>query len=83
MNEKMNKALIYFGRKDLTDGLYENDIDDNIQIFLTIRQMIKLYNLQSKIDKAIELYENTPINCDGVAEDLLDKIIFDILKEEK
>ena len=40
-------------------------------------------NLQSKIDKAIELYENTTINCDGVAEDLLDKIIFDILKEDK
>ena len=40
-------------------------------------------NLQSKIDKAIELYENTTINCDGVAEDLLDKIIFDILKENK
>jgi len=54
MNEKMNKALAYFGRKDLTDGLYENDIDDNVQVFLTIRQMIKLYNLQSKIDKAIE-----------------------------
>ena len=43
----------------------------------------KINNLQSKIDKAIELYENTPINCDGVAEDLLDKIIFDILKEDK
>lgn len=46
-----------------------------------------LYNkckyLQSKIDKAIECYENTPINCDGVAEDLLDKIIFDVLKEDK
>lgn len=44
---------------------------------------LKLNNLQSKIDKAIELYENTPINCDGIAEDLLDKIIFDILKEDK
>lgn len=51
MNEKMNKALVYFGREDLTDGLYENDIDDNVQVFLTIRQMIELYNLQSKIDK--------------------------------
>lgn len=57
MNEEMNKALIYFGRKDLTDGLYENDIDDNVQVFLAIRQMIKLYNLQSKIDKAIEFID--------------------------
>ena len=58
MNEEMNKALVYFGREDLTDGLYKNDIDDNVQVFLTIRQMIKLYNLQSKIDKAIEYIIN-------------------------
>lgn len=64
-----NYALKY--AKEL--GLVEEYIDyDDI-----------IYNLQSKIDKAIELYENTTINCGGVAEDLLDKIIFDILKEDK
>lgn len=63
MNEEMNKALRYFGREDLTDGLYENNIDDNVQVFLTIRQMIKLYNLQSKIDRAIEFVEKENKIC--------------------
>ena len=83
MNKKMNKALVYFGREDLTDGLYENDIDDNVQVFLTIRQMIKLYNLQSKIDKANEILnrpqfekDNIPCNCE---EDI--KELKEVLKE--
>ena len=93
MNEEMNKALVYFGRKDLTDGLYENDldilIDDNVQVFLTIRQMIKLYNLQSKIDKAIELNENIRkklLTCSSYEKDKVEDLLLeqlDILKEEK
>lgn len=76
MNEEMNKALRYFGREDLTDGLYENDIDDNVQVFLTIRQMIKLYNLQSKIDKSdelIETYKNERDTYKRLAEEYINK----------
>lgn len=95
MNENMNKALVYFGREDLTDGLYENDIDDNVQIFLTIRQMIKLYNLQSKIDKAVEYYETHQQECvigrnkdDKLIKDYYlpaqcSKKLYEFLKEDK
>ena len=96
MNEEINKALAYFGRKDLTDGLYENDldilIDGNVQVFLTIRQMIKLYNLQSKIDKAIEWIEQYEKQIGTLGETsksivLTDNVVIgnllDILKEDK
>ena len=76
MIEEMNKALVYFGREDLTDGLYENDIDDNVQVFLTIRQMIKLYNLQSKINKSdelIETYKNERDTYKRLAEEYINK----------
>lgn len=86
MNEKMNKALAYFGRKDLTDGLYENDIDDNVQVFLTIRQMIKLYNLQSKIDRANDYIDSERKKIQqhqySIGIRRLNKIK-DILKEDK
>lgn len=76
MNENNIKSLFPEGVETIT--ISKNDYD-RLYGQLTYENIV----LQSKIDKAIELYENTPINCDGVAEDLLDKIIFDILKEDK
>ena len=49
MKEEAIKALKQFGREDLIDSPYGYDIDDNIEIFMTIRQMIKYNNLQSQL----------------------------------
>lgn len=49
MKEDSIKALKQFGREDLIDSPYGYDIDDNVEVFMTIRQMIKYNNLQSQL----------------------------------
>lgn len=55
MEEEAIKALKQFGREDLIDSPYGYDIDDNIEIFMTIRQMIKYNNLQSQLKAKEEI----------------------------
>lgn len=55
MKEEAIKALKQFGREDLIDSPYGYDIDDNIEIFMTIRQMIKYNNLQSQLEAKEEV----------------------------
>lgn len=55
MKEEAIKALKQFGREDLIDSPYGYDIDDNIEIFMTIRQMIKYNNLQSQLKEKEEV----------------------------
>ena len=47
MNDKIKKALKQFNREDLIDDGYERDLDSNIEVFLTIKQMIYYNQLQS------------------------------------
>ena len=62
MKEEAIKALKQFGREDLIDSPYGYDIDDNIEIFMTIRQMIKYNNIQYQLKAKEE--ENEQLKAD-------------------
>lgn len=51
MSEEIKKAYKLFNREDLIDDGYERDLDSNIQVFLTTKQMINYMNLQQKVEK--------------------------------
>lgn len=80
MKEEAIKALKQFGREDLIDSPYGYDIDDNIEIFMTIRQMIKYNNLQSQLKAKEEVikeareYIDTKVISNGEIIDQLRKI---------
>ena len=52
---RLNLYRRNFGREDLIDSPYGYDIDDNIEIFMTIRQMIEYNNLQSQLKEKEEV----------------------------
>lgn len=74
MKEEAIKALKQFDREDLIDSPYGYDIDDNIEIFMTIRQMIKYNNLQSQLKAKEEVIKE--------AREYNQKIVDDYLKED-
>lgn len=51
MSEEIKKAYKLFNREDLIDDGYERDLNSNIQVFLTTKQMINYMNLQQKVEK--------------------------------
>ena len=78
MKEEAIKALKQIGREDLIDSTYGYDIDDNIEIFMKIRKMIKYNNLQSQLKAKEE--ENKQLKADygnlaQVERDFLKEII--------
>ena len=65
MNEEMIKAVKQFGREDLINSPYGHDIDENIEVFMTIREMIKYNNLQNNwnelkkfVEEKMSVYEH-------------------------
>ena len=61
MNNKINEALKQFNREDLIDDGYERDLDSNIEVFLTIKQMIYYSQLQSNWNSLRECIKWQPI----------------------
>ena len=51
MSEEIKKAYKLFNREDLIDDGYERDLDSNIQVFLTTKQMINYMDLQQKVEQ--------------------------------
>ena len=51
MSEEIKKAYKLFNREDLIDDGYERDLNSNIQVFLTTKQMINYMNLQQKVEQ--------------------------------
>ena len=51
MSEEIKKAYKLFNREDLIDDGYERDLDSNIQVFLTTKQMINYIILQQKVEQ--------------------------------
>lgn len=49
--EEIRQALVKFDREDLLFGNNDIYLDDNVEVFLTISQMIKFNNQQKKIDQ--------------------------------
>lgn len=49
--EEIRQALIKFDREDLLFGNNDIYLDDDVEVFLTISQMIKFNNQQKKIDQ--------------------------------
>ena len=78
MSEEMIKGLKQFRREDLITSPYEYDIDDNCEVFMTIREMIEYSNLQQEnnqlksVIKEIREYiitttnRNKELNCTGL-----------------
>lgn len=77
MNDKINEALKQFNREDLIDDGYERDLDSNIEVFLTIKQMIYYNQLQSNWNGLRELIEEEKTRlakeCSHTYEDSLGK----------
>ena len=59
MNDEIKEALRQFNREDLIDDGYERDLDSNIEVFLTIKQMIYYNQLQSNWNSLREWLEET------------------------
>ena len=57
MNDEIKEALRQFNREDLIDDGYERDLDSNIEVFLTIKQMIYYNQLQSNWNSLREWLE--------------------------
>ena len=51
MSEEIKKAYKLFNREDLIDDGYERDLDSNIQVFLTTKEMINYMDLQQKVEQ--------------------------------
>ena len=49
--EEIRQALVKFDREDLLFGNNDIYLDDNVEVFLTISQMIKFNNQQKVIDQ--------------------------------
>ena len=62
MNDEINEALRQFNREDLIDDGYERDLDSNIEVFLTIKQMIYYNQLQSNWNSLREWLESRTNN---------------------
>ena len=85
-NENMDNGVIYNDYDSKNHRYIKTYVSDNFNIFDKHKeQEEKIYNLQSKIDKANEIlnrpqfeYDNIPCNCE---EDI--KELKDVLKEEK
>lgn len=75
MSEEIKKAYKLFNREDLIDDGYERDLDSNIQVFLTTKQMINYMNLQQKVEHLQK--ENKRLN------NIINECANDILKELK
>lgn len=74
--EEIRQALVKFDREDLLFGNNDIYLDDNVEVFLTISQMIKFNNQQKKIDQLTnnwsELEECVESRLMSIPDDMFD-----------
>ena len=88
--EDIRNAIVKFDREDLLYGNYEIDIDAQVEVFLTIKQMSKFVKQKEVIDRILnETKETRDILNNNRDDNMLSKccllsyleIVEDLLKE--